>query len=229
MNEKKYSMNSQSIVGIVVLLLGVVLTLGNFDLVNSSSILRYWPALLVVFGAIKASQPGRGGGRIFGIVIAGVGALMLLDRLDVIWFEFWDLWPLILVLVGASLMLKSGSRQKMRTGETSSEYISGTAILSGIEQRNSSLYFKGGSVSAILGGHQIDLRNADIPENGEAVLEVFAFMGGIELKVPEDWLVVLEGSAVLGGFENKARGAGGGRKKFIIRGQAIMGGVEVRS
>ncbi|MBE0643889.1 MAG: hypothetical protein IH600_07395 [Bacteroidetes bacterium] len=228
MNDKNYSMTSQSIVGIVVLLLGVVLTLGNFDIINSSSVLRFWPVLLVVFGAIKAMQPGRSGGRLFGIIVAGIGILMLLDRMDIIWFEFWDLWPLILILVGGSLMLKSGRRHKVEKGESSSEYVSGMAILGGIEQRNSSLYFKGGSVSAIMGGHEIDLRNADIPENGEAVLEVFALMGGIELKVPEDWLVVLEGSAFLGGFESKARG-GNGRKKFIIRGQAVLGGVEVRN
>jgi predicted membrane protein len=229
MNDKNYSMTSQSIVGIVVLLLGVVLTLGNFDIINSSSVLRYWPALLVVFGAIRAVQPGRSSGRVFGIVIAGVGALMLLERMEVIWFELWDLWPLILILVGGSLMLRNSRHQKREEKESSMEYITGTAILGGIEQRNSSLYFKGGSVSAIMGGYQIDLRDADIPENGEAVFEVFALMGGIELKVPEDWSVVLEGSAFLGGFESKARGSGRGNKRFVIRGQAILGGVEVRS
>lgn len=229
MNEKRYSMTSQAVVGIIVLLLGVILTLGNFEIIEASSVLRFWPALLVIFGAVKAVQPGPGSGRLFGTVVAAVGVIMLLGRLDIIWIEFWDLWPLLLIVIGASLVLKTGKRPAAQRGETSSEYIRGTAVLGGIEQRNSSLDFRGGSVSAILGGHEIDLRHADIVEGGEAVLEIFAFMGGVELKIPDDWTVVLEGSAFLGGFENKARGSDFSRKKLIVRGQAVMGGVEIRN
>jgi predicted membrane protein len=227
MNEKKYSMTPQAIIGIIVLLLGLILTLGNFDVIEASSVLRYWPVLLVVFGAVKAFQPGRGGGRIFGAAVALIGLVMLFNRAGIVWFSLGDLWPLLLILLGASLMLKSTGRNNK--AESTSEYVNGTAILGGIEQRNSSLYFKGGSVSGILGGHDIDLRQADIPDGEEAVLEVFAFMGGVEVKVPDDWTVVLDGSAFLGGFESKAMGDGSGRKKLTIRGQAILGGVEVRN
>lgn len=229
MNEKKYSMHSQSIVGIVILLLGVILTLGNFDIIEASSVLRYWPVLLIIFGGVRAVQPGASSGRIFGGVLAVIGVFLLLGKLDIIWFEFWDLWPLLLIAVGASLVLRTSRRSADRKGETTDSVISGAAVLSGIEQRNSSLDFRGGSVSAILGGHVIDLRNADMPEGGEAELEVFAFMGGIELRVPNDWSVVLNGSAFMGGFESRAEGSPYGKKKLVIRGQAILGGVEVKN
>ena len=229
MNEKKYSMTSQAVIGIVVLLLGVILTLGNFDIIEASSVLRFWPLLLVVFGAIKALQPGPGGGRMFGAGVAVVGVFLLLGRLGILWIDIWDLWPLVLIAVGASLVFKTGRRQADRRGESTTQYISGSAVLGGIEQRNSSLDFRGGSVSAILGGHDIDLRNADMPDGGEAVLEVFAFMGGVELKVPEDWNVVLEGSAFLGGFESKSSGNAFTRKRLVVRGQAILGGVGVKT
>ena len=56
-----------------------------------------------------------------------------------------------------------------------------------------------------MGGCEIDLRHASMPEGRAAVLDTFAFWGGIEIRVPEDWEVVSQGIAVLGGFVNNAR------------------------
>jgi predicted membrane protein len=229
MSDKKYTMTAQAIVGIIVLLLGIILTLGNFDIIDSNAVLRFWPLLLVIFGAMKALQPGRGNGRLFGTIIATIGVFMLLDRLNLVYLEFHNLWPLLLIIIGGFLMLKAGRRSGSGGDETSSDHITGLAILGGIEQRNSSLNFKGGSVSAVFGAYEIDLRQADIPAHSEAVLEVFALFGGVELKVPDDWTVLLDGSAFLGGFESKTRGDSLAKKKLIVRGQAIFGGVEVRN
>ncbi|MBR9975478.1 MAG: hypothetical protein KFF77_07835 [Bacteroidetes bacterium] len=152
MNEKKYSMTSQAVIGIVVLLLGVILTLGNFDIIEASSVLRFWPALLVLFGMLKALQPGPGGGRLFGAGVTVVGIFMLLGRLDIIWFDLWDLWPLVLIAVGASLVLKTGRRSAEKRGESTEQYLTGSAVLGGIEQRNSSLDFRGGSARPFSAG-----------------------------------------------------------------------------
>ena len=228
MIEKKYSMTSQAVIGSIVLVLGLILTLGNFGIIEASAVLRYWPVLLLLFGGVKALQPGPGAGRLFGAAVAVLGVFLLLDRLEIVGFDVWALWPVLLMGIGASLVLKTRRRGDSTRGERSSGTVSGTAMLGGIEQRNSALDFRGGTVSAILGGHEIDLRHADIVDGGEAVLDVFAFMGGVEVKVPDDWTVALEGSAFLGGFENKTSGSDT-RKKLILRGQAVLGGVEIRN
>ena len=51
--------------------------------------------------------------------------------------------------------------------------------------------------------------------------------------MPETWLVEMHGSAVLGGYDNKTRhfqpDATKPVKRLIIRGNAILGGIEVKN
>jgi hypothetical protein len=89
--------------------------------------------------------------------------------------------------------------------------------------------FKGGRAMAVMGGCEIDLRRASMPEGQEVMVDVFVMWGGIEIKVPEDWVVVNHGTAILGGFENKTRPLPGAAKRLVVTGTAIMGGVEVKN
>jgi hypothetical protein len=74
----------------------------------------------------------------------------------------------------------------------------------------------------------VDLRDARI-ESGEAVIDTFAFWGGIEIIVPEDWQVACKGLPLMGGFEDKTRGAPDAKQRLIVKGLAIMGGVEIKN
>ena len=107
------------------------------------------------------------------------------------------------------------------------ELVDVTAILGGFERSITTQHFKGGDVTAILGGCALDMRSASI--DGEAVIDVFAFMGGVTIKCPPDWTVVLHGTPILGGFEEKTAHPVAGTKRLIVKGYAIMGGVEVRN
>ena len=91
--------------------------------------------------------------------------------------------------------------------------------------------FRGGEVTAIMGGFHIDLREAGIAGDS-ATLEIFTFWGGVDLRVPEDWSVVMQGVPILGVFTNSARSFPAGQpptKTLVIRGTAIMGGVEAKN
>jgi predicted membrane protein len=78
-----------------------------------------------------------------------------------------------------------------------------------------------------MGGLEIDLHNASI--KGEAVIDIFAMMGGVEMRVPEDWLVVIEGFPFMGGYENKTHAPKDTTKRLVIKGTAVMGGVEIKN
>jgi predicted membrane protein len=106
-------------------------------------------------------------------------------------------------------------------------YIKAIAIMGGYRRMNNSQDFKGGELTAIMGGLEIDLREASI--KGEAVIDIFALMGGVEMRVPEDWLVIIEGFPFMGGFEDKTRPPKESTKRLVIKGTAMMGGLEIKN
>ena len=65
--------------------------------------------------------------------------------------------------------------------------------------------------------------------NGEAVIDVFALWGGIEITVPSDWEVSNRITPILGGAEDKSSGSQGARNRLVLRGFVVMGGVEVKT
>lgn len=103
------------------------------------------------------------------------------------------------------------------------------AFLGGIERNNTSQAFRGGEITAALGGVQLDLRECRMAPDG-ARLDVLAFMGGVSLRIPKDWSVVSDVSVMLGGMDNRTSApVDGAAPKLHITGQAIMGGIEIRN
>jgi hypothetical protein len=107
-----------------------------------------------------------------------------------------------------------------------------SVICSHVERHITSKNFKSGTLSAILGGFEIDLSQADI-EGDQAVIYADAIFGGGEIRIPETWYVVIEGSALFGAFmdETRQRPPEGSTpaKKLIIRGTAVFGGVSIEN
>jgi predicted membrane protein len=107
-----------------------------------------------------------------------------------------------------------------------SDYIHATAILSGFNRKCPSQQFRGGDVTAIMGGGKIDLREAQI-QDSEAVIDIFALMGGIDIQVPKDWIVEARFTPVMGGFADRRTPDKLGTQRLVIHGTAIMGSVTV--
>jgi hypothetical protein len=120
---------------------------------------------------------------------------------------------------------ETGVAETRRPGEN---VVNAFVIMGGITRRLSSQDFKGGTVVAIMGGAKVDLRSASIAQ-GEAAIDVLAFWGGIEIRVPDDWIIVPQVFPFMGGFDDKTGSRpAGARKRLVVRGLAFMGGVEVK-
>jgi len=225
----------QLVLGVLVILFGLIFLMDNLELLDAREYLRYWPVLLIVFGLVKFFQPAGSHGRGWGLALTILGVFFLLRKLDIIWLTFHDLWPLVLVFVGGSIIWGSVVRTRharfvenggVTTGEST---INGMAVLGGFSRSNTSQDFRGGDLTAIMGGCEIDLRQASI-KGEEAVLNIFALWGGVEVKVPEDWNVVLKGTPILGGFaDNTKPRKDPSTKRLVVTGTAIMGGAEIRN
>jgi hypothetical protein len=174
-------------------------------------------------GVVKWISPPRQPSAGLVWIVAGLGFLLVtFGRMS-----FAGLWALILLFVGANIAFRA--LRPVASAADPSATLDMVAVLGGAKTVSHAPDFRGGQALATMGGCDIDLRRASIAEGGEAVIDAFAFWGGIEIKVPEDWEVVNRGSAFLGGFENKARPAPGSRKRLVVTGTAIMGGVEVKN
>jgi predicted membrane protein len=218
--------------GLLIISVGVLFLLGNMGVINPHDYLRLWPALLIVLGLVQFVQPHRRGGYILGGVLVVVGAAMLLNRLYIIHFSFRDYWPLILIVVGAVMVLNhsiffKGSGYSANSAENADSFLKVTSILSGFRRKCNSRNFRGGDLTAIMGGFEIDLRDADM--DNEAVMDVFLLMGGGELRVPDNWLVVIECLPIMGGIEDKTCSGQKAEKRLVIRGTAVMGGMEIKN
>ena len=231
--ERKGSMylSGQAIMGAAAVLVGVLLLLDNFDVLDARMYLRFWPLVLVVFGAARIFSSSHRGGQFVGVVITFVGAVLLVRALGFTDLEFHDLWPLILVLIGGSMLLGRSPRWTPQSGgqpaTDSHSSLNAFAVLGGVQQSYNTQDFRGGEANAIMGGCEIDLRQASI-QGDEAVISTFAMWGGIKIKVPTTWNVHVQGVPFLGGFDDKSVTPGDpAAKRLIVKGTAVMGGVEV--
>jgi len=91
--------------GISILTLGVVLLLDNFGVIDGKILAPYWPVLIVIAGFSHLVPPADWRRVAWGLWWIAVGAIILLNNLGVIAVGIWDLWPMILLIVGAHLTL----------------------------------------------------------------------------------------------------------------------------
>jgi hypothetical protein len=193
-------------------------------------VLRYWPAALVAIGLVKVFTPGGAAGRVFGGLIALFGTLLLFDKLEYLSFSWSRTWPLALVFLGIAIVWRALMGDRFGDGPTDSSATMNTvAIMGGVNRKNTSPAFRGGEITAVMGGAEIDLSQATPTPEG-AVLELFAMWGGIEIQVPGDWTVENRVTPLMGGAEDTRKVVGAdGKKRLILKGLAIMGGIEVKN
>jgi hypothetical protein len=112
---------------------------------------------------------------------------------------------------------------------TTADFLDSTAIFGGSRKKVVTKTFRGGDVTSIMGGTEIDLTQADI--NGTVVLDVTQIMGGTKIIVPAHWEVRSEVTAVFAGFEDKRQQPAvvNPDKVLILQGTSIFGGIELRN
>ncbi len=102
------------------------------------------------------------------------------------------------------------------------------AILGGFTRKGDWVVPKEFTAFLLMGGGEIDLRDARFTER-EVTIHIVAILGGCEVIVPEDATVYVTGIGILGAFEHSDAGAGSPDGPVItINGVALLGGVDVK-
>ncbi|MDR7090126.1 LiaI-LiaF-like domain-containing protein [Cellvibrio fibrivorans] len=221
------------VIGAFILIIGLIALIDKLNIFESLHFFQFWPTVFIAVGILKIlHSKGRssifiGGGLIF------VGVVLTLKHLGLLNINLWDWWPAILIAVGAYIMFKDkgrGGSMVFGSGEQASSdnsCLDISVVMGGNKTISNSQDFKGGDITAVMGGVELDLRGASI--SSDAVLNLWATWGGIVIKVPEDWSVINRGTALMGAIEDKTISPAGSTKRLIITGTAIMGGVEIKN
>lgn len=222
--------------GLILILVGSVFLLDHLGYINAEQFWRFWPLLLIIVGLAKLFSPQS---RVGGVILILIGGYLQLYKLGYTRLSIGDIWPIILIGVGVSLIFSRTQLYKWTpfkppaiTG--GSETLNEFALFGGVERRITVNNFRGGSISAIFGGVEVDFRSADI-EGEEAIVQVEAMFGGIEVTVPDRWIVIFQGQSIFGGYTDETRppipDVTGTltRKKLILQGRAVFGGIVVKN
>ena len=240
--ERQRNVAAQIVIGVFVILLGLGFLLDNMGLINFVPSVHLLPLLLVVFGLVKVVQTRTTQGMVVGTMMIVFGGLLTLKGMGLIYLSWRAIWPILMIVLGIFVVYRSvtcrqnGARKveafvftpmNAAPGAPDDSTINVSAVMGGYVRRVTTPDFKGGEVNVVLAGCELDLRQSSI--QGEAVLNVFALFGGIQIKVPPDWTVVLQGTPMMGGFDERTTPPPDGSKRLIVRGYVIMGGMEIRN
>lgn len=224
------------VTGAMLLLVGLAFLLDQLGIISISSLWRFWPLLLVIAGVVHfASQRGA-----WGLFLILAGVILQLNTLGITHFGWATFWPMMLIAMGLYVMWGSSRWSAKPTAASTSASgdprttLNEAVVFGGLERRMTSQDFQGGDITAIFGGVELDLTEAQM-QASEATLAITAIFGGVEVRVPPTWQVAFRGAPIFGGVEDKTRTArkddpaNPDLKVLVITGAVIFGGLEIKN
>lgn len=205
-----------------------------------------WKALLIGFGIVGLIKHGFT--RMGWLIPIAIGSAFLLgDAMPELAIKH-IIWPSVLIFVGLVIafrprkkhhhhyfqkMAEQRYRNKFDPAFTQSSqdenFIDSTAVMGGIQRHVLTKTLRGGDITSILGGSEIDLTQADF--EGTVEMDLTQIMGGTKLILPAHWTVRSEITTIMGGLEDKRPShiQRDPNKVLILRGTTVMGGIEIRT
>jgi hypothetical protein len=218
--------------GLVVVAWGVLLWLREVGTISPA--LRFWdfwPLAVVGVGVSMAVYRPGFGRRLIGLVVLAFGVGLLSDKLGM-GFGIAHFWPLLMVAGGVGIVWHGLTHRRIPAPDAatvSADELRRSVTMGGLELTVESQQFKGGALSATMGGVEVDLRRAAI-SGEQATIDVALLMSGLELCVPSNWQVVSEVAPFMGAVEDKTEPRpdnAGVQKKLFLRGTVTMAAITI--
>ncbi|PSL42640.1 cell wall-active antibiotic response 4TMS protein YvqF [Chitinophaga niastensis] len=241
---------SRGIGGLILIIVGACLLLQRLNLDIPDWVFS-WQMILIVVGLLLGFKKNfKGGGWIAMIAVGGI--FMAGEILQWPYDTATFIWPVALIIVGLVVILKRshtaeifsypkkgkygnygdyGNYGSQVQGFSGDDYINTSAIFGGVNKIITSRDFKGGQVTSVFGGTDLNFMKADI--NGVVEMEVTAIFGGCEIIVPSNWTVKVDITSIMGGVEDNRSmdlmASTDKDKVLLLKGSCIMGGVDIKS
>jgi predicted membrane protein len=233
--------------GILLTLLGGIFLLDNIGILSPfiKNLIFSWQMLLIIIGLLSMASHK---GSITGIVLLITGIFFLLPEIFHFSVNFTKIFiPVLLILLGCVIIFRRKTNvfhhpyrfhetsfqnnSEMRESTQTNNYLDILNIFSGNRQNIITSEFKGGKITNIFGGSELDFTNSQLCD-GVNVLDLLCIFGGVTIIIPSDWQVRIEVVSILGGFADKRYkipDLSRDQKVLVLKGLAFFGGGEVKS
>ncbi len=238
--------NSKILIGVLFIIIGIFSLAGNF-LPLPFHFTRYlfsMPGLMMLFGVIILIKHKNSVGGIF---LVAIGGYWFLSRYADIPLRFYlmEYWPILIIILGIYIILKRESHREFQNQPNTDEnadpnlnykmnidYIDEVAILGGGRKVLNTDNFKGGKITTLLGGVDVDLHECALAE-GTNTIDLTVIFGGVDFVVPRDWKIIVNVTSIFGGFDDKRiidfNQIHESNKVLIIRGFVLFGGGNLKT
>ena len=217
--------------GLILIIIGGIFTLHTFHIMDIGGFFHHWwPAVLILIGLYKL----KGRDKTWGAIFFVSGSILLLSTLDIInWGSILRFWPVLLIALGVNLIMKSRRTVKPvthREDRVNDDVIQSVTLFGGVDRVVTSNQFRGGDITVIFGGADLDLRQMTVDPEG-CELNLTALFGGIEVRVSADTQVSISGTPFLGAIENNTDLIPDSevKQQLYIRCTTAFGGIEIRN
>jgi predicted membrane protein len=237
MSEKQNGLDKRVVLGAVLIFLGGIFLLSSLNILDFhvGRVIFSWPFVMLVIGLFILVNTSK---KLTGGLLTGLGVFFLIPRIyPPIEYDSGIVIPVLLILFGVYIIFKKRKSSLAESlGESDAEInkdkIDDVAIFGGGTKLISSDNFKGGNITAIFGGSEINLMNCNLA-TGDNVIDVLMIFGGTTIIVPKEWNVVVNVTSILGGFSNKSvrnpAVAIDQSRTLHVKGLAMFGGGEIKT
>lgn len=235
-NEYNSNTGSRTFLGTLIILIGGLYLLKTLDLINLdvSHIIFSFPFILFAIGVIILINSHN---KMLGLLLVFIGAIFLIPKLyPNIELNSDIIFPVLIIAFGIHLLFKRKIhfnhmyRHQWKTVDNNN-YIDDVAIFGGGHKTIISDNFKGGNITAVFGGSEIDLTQCKLAE-GDIIIDAVMIFGGTTIMVPKEWNVRVNITPIFGGFSNKVLRNPvipiDTTRTLVIKGVAVFGGGEIK-
>ena len=233
-HESHHLSNNRVIIGVILVLAGLFLVIRNTGFFPDfiDHVVFSWPMLLVTIGLVMTLGATE---KTAGIIVMAVGGFFMIPLVFRETFHMYNMfWPSIFIIIGVIFIItrRRGWNTVSSKGMVGDDYIDYVNVFSGGERQIVSQNFRGGKISAVFGGIELDLTKARLAP-GRNELEIACVFGGATIIIPDNWFVTIEVTPVLGGFSDSRKLSPGrtvdSSSQLVLKGAVVFGGGEVKS